>query len=174
MAETAPTATATKTETALNLTPPDPVPVVTAEKAAGLVPVDAEKKSKLEEKVEGFVNELVALDANSPDFGKKVDQITNMGRKEIAAAAGMSNRFLDRPIRAMDKDIGRRGQPVGAAQGGRGPRPGPQWGEEREPQVPRHHPVRQQADRLFPQVPERADATSSRSSATCRAARTSC
>ncbi|MXO58932.1 toxic anion resistance protein [Altererythrobacter salegens] len=106
MAETAPTATATKTDTALHLTPPDPVPVVTAEKAAGLVPVDAEKKSKLEEKVDGFVTELVALDANSPEFGKKVDQITNMGRKEIAAAAGMSNRFLDRPIKAMDKDSG--------------------------------------------------------------------
>jgi hypothetical protein len=29
-----------------------------------------------------------------------------MGRKEIAAAAGMSNRFLDRPVRAMDKDQG--------------------------------------------------------------------
>ena len=29
-----------------------------------------------------------------------------MGRKEIMAAAGMSNRFLDRPIRAMDKDEG--------------------------------------------------------------------
>jgi uncharacterized protein YaaN involved in tellurite resistance len=29
-----------------------------------------------------------------------------MGRKEIAAAAGQSNRFLDRPVRAMDKDSG--------------------------------------------------------------------
>ena len=29
-----------------------------------------------------------------------------MGRKEIMAAAGMSNRFLDRPVRAMDKDSG--------------------------------------------------------------------
>src|SRR5690606_17648177 len=83
-----------------------PVPVVAPEKAAGLVPVDAEKKSKLEEKADGFVNELVALDANSPDFGQNVDQITNMGRKEIAAASAMSNRFLDRPIRAMDKDSG--------------------------------------------------------------------
>jgi hypothetical protein len=35
-----------------------------------------------------------------------VDQNTRLGRKEIAAAAGMSNRFLDRPIRAMDKDSG--------------------------------------------------------------------
>ena len=108
MAETAPpqTSTATKSATDLNLTPPDPVPVVAPEQAAGLVPVDQEKRSKLEEKVDGFVNELVALDANSPDFGKKVDQITNMGRKEIAAASQMSNRFLDRPVRAMDQESG--------------------------------------------------------------------
>ncbi|MGZ3173392.1 MAG: toxic anion resistance protein [Croceibacterium sp.] len=105
MAETAPT-TATQSANDLKLTPPEPVPVVTPEKTAGLVPVDSEKRSQLEEKVDGFVSELVALDTNSPEFGKKVDQITNMGRKEIAVSAAQSNRFLDRPIRAMDKDSG--------------------------------------------------------------------
>ena len=100
------TKTTTATEVAFDLSPPDPVPVVSAEKAAGLVPVAPEVKSKLDEKVDGFVADLVAQDANSPEFGKKVDQLTNMGRKEIMAAAGMSNRFLDRPVRAMDKDEG--------------------------------------------------------------------
>ena len=98
--------TTTKTVGDLELTPPEPVPSVVPERAAGLVPVDAEKKTALQEKVEGFVNELIALDAASPDFGKKVDQITNMGRKEITTAAGMSNRFLDRPVRAMDQESG--------------------------------------------------------------------
>jgi uncharacterized protein YaaN involved in tellurite resistance len=100
------TTTETATETELKLTPPDPVPVVAAEKAVGLVPVADEKKSKLDEKVDAFVTDLVSADANSPEFGKKVDQITGMGRKEIMAASAMSNRFLDRPIRAMDKDEG--------------------------------------------------------------------
>jgi len=98
--------TTTKVETDLELTPPDPVPTVSAEKAAGLVPVAEEKKTALDHKVDGFVEELIALDAKSPDFGQKVDQITNMGRKEIMAAAGMSNRFLDRPVRAMDQETG--------------------------------------------------------------------
>lgn len=88
----------------LTLEAPDPVPVVTAAEATGLVPVSDEVKSKLEEKVEGFVADLVAQDVNSPEFGKRVDQITNMGRKEITEAAGQSNRFLDRPVRAMDSD----------------------------------------------------------------------
>jgi uncharacterized protein YaaN involved in tellurite resistance len=100
------TPTETATATPLNLTPPDPVPVVAPDAAAGLVPVSKEEKSKLDSKVDAFIADLVAQDTNSPEFGKKVDQITSMGRKEIAAAAGMSNRFLDRPIRAMDKDSG--------------------------------------------------------------------
>jgi uncharacterized protein YaaN involved in tellurite resistance len=100
------TPTETTAAPTITLTAPDPVPVVAPEAAIGLVPVSDENKSKLEGKVDAFVADLVASDANSPEFGKKVDQITNMGRKEIAAAAGMSNRFLDRPIRAMDKDSG--------------------------------------------------------------------
>ncbi|MFT3967305.1 MAG: toxic anion resistance protein [Sphingobium sp.] len=99
-------ATQDRTTTAdpLTLTPPEPVAPVAMEKAAGLVPIDDEKKSRLEEKVDAFVAELSALDSNSPEFGAKVDQITHMGRKEIADAAGHSNRFLDRPVRAMDAD----------------------------------------------------------------------
>ena len=91
---------------AISLTPPDPVPVVAPAQAAGLVPLAAEQRSKLDEKVDSFVADLIAQDTNSPEFGKRVDQLTSMGRKEIAAAAGMSNRFLDRPVRAMDKDQG--------------------------------------------------------------------
>jgi uncharacterized protein YaaN involved in tellurite resistance len=101
--------TATTTDTqqeigALTLEAPNPVPTVTPEKAAGLVPLDDGKRSKLDEKVDAFIEDLVAQDANSPEFGMRVDQLTNMGRKEIADAAGHSNRFLDRPVRAMDSD----------------------------------------------------------------------
>ncbi|MDE2595646.1 MAG: toxic anion resistance protein [Sphingomonadales bacterium] len=100
-----PVDTATVT-TPLTLTPPDPVPVVAPAQAVGLVPVSDENKTRLQQKVDSFVEDLISVDANSPEFGQKVDQLTNMGRKEIAAASAMSNRFLDRPIRAMDKDSG--------------------------------------------------------------------
>ncbi|RVU06878.1 toxic anion resistance protein [Novosphingobium umbonatum] len=90
----------------LTLTPPEPVPVVAPAQAAGLVPLAPEQRGELDQKVDSFVSDLIAQDTNSPEFGKRVDQLTNMGRKEIAAAAGMSNRFLDRPVRAMDKDSG--------------------------------------------------------------------
>ncbi|UUL81752.1 toxic anion resistance protein [Sphingomonas qomolangmaensis] len=100
---------ATETATAeptLTLTPPEPVPVVTAAKAAGLVPVDDAKKSELEARVDGFIDDLVAQDVNSPEFGKRVDAIGAMGNREIREAAGQSNRFLDRPVRAMDQESG--------------------------------------------------------------------
>jgi uncharacterized protein YaaN involved in tellurite resistance len=98
--------TETKTANAaeFTLTPPDPVPQVAPEQAAGLVPLTAEQKSKLEKKVDAFIEELVRVDANSPQFGEKIDQITRMGQEQIRAAAAMSNRFLDRPVRAMDAD----------------------------------------------------------------------
>ncbi len=94
------------TASELKLTPPDPVPAVQPERAAGLVPVDEDQKSRLQVRVDEFVDDLVTQDSNSPEFGRRVDQITNMGRREISEAAGHSNRFLDRPIRAMDKDTG--------------------------------------------------------------------
>ncbi len=106
MTETPKPQAQTATAIDLELTAPDPVPQVSADRAAGLVPVTDEVKSKLATKVDSFVADLIAQDANSPEFGQKVDQLTNMGRKEIMAAAGMSNRFLDRPVRAMDKDEG--------------------------------------------------------------------
>ena len=94
MASHAPTDTKTK----LKLDPPEALQAIQPAEAVGLVPLKAEETSELEKKVAQFVDELAALDSNSPDFGKKVDQLTAMGRKEISEAAGASNRFLDRPV----------------------------------------------------------------------------
>ena len=71
----------TTAETQLVLTPPDPVPAVTAEKAVGLVPVDDTKRTQLQARVETFIDDLVAQDVNSPEFGKRVDAISAMGQK---------------------------------------------------------------------------------------------
>jgi len=94
------------TATKLNLSPPEPLQTVQPSEAAGLVPLKQEETSELDKRVSQFVDELASLDPNSPEFGKKVDQLTSMGRKEITEAAGASNRFLDRPVKAIDKDSG--------------------------------------------------------------------
>jgi uncharacterized protein YaaN involved in tellurite resistance len=100
------TQTPAPTATQLKLDPPEVLQPVMPQQAAGLVPLKDQERSELEKKVDGFVDELVALDSNSPEFGRKVDQLTAMGRKEIAEAAGASNRFLDRPVKAIDSDTG--------------------------------------------------------------------
>lgn len=96
------------TESELVLVPPTPVAKVAVEKAAALVPLDDSQKTELTSRARAFVSELVAIDANSPAFGKKVEQLTSMGRREIADAAGHSNRFLERPMKAMstESDVG--------------------------------------------------------------------
>jgi uncharacterized protein YaaN involved in tellurite resistance len=94
------------TDTKLKLEAPEAVATIAPDQAAGLVPIEEGVKSKLDLVVDKFIGELVAADANSPEFGRKVDELTNMGRKQIADAAGQSNRFLDRPVRAIDKDSG--------------------------------------------------------------------
>jgi hypothetical protein len=62
------------------------------------------------------------LKLTPPEFGKMVDQLTVMGRKEIAEAAGQSNRFLDRPVRAMRQGYRRRRRSGRAAPHDRGSR----------------------------------------------------
>ena len=81
--------TTTKTFTELELTPPDPVPMILPEKAAGLVPVDAEKKSAREEKVEGFVNELIAL-CNGSDVNRCGEIIIAAGAPSAVVASAQS------------------------------------------------------------------------------------
>ena len=102
MASEQPTATATK----IKLEPPEALQAITVSEASGLVPLKGEETNELDAKVAKFVDELAAMDSNSPEFGKKVDQLTAMGRKEISEAAGASNRFLDRPVKAIDADTG--------------------------------------------------------------------
>jgi len=106
MATQPPADTATSPATKLKLDPPEALQPVPAAEAAGLVPLKTEETTELDKRVAQFVDELAGLDSNSPEFGKKVDQLTAMGRKEIAEAAGASNRFLDRPVKAIDKDSG--------------------------------------------------------------------
>jgi uncharacterized protein YaaN involved in tellurite resistance len=93
-------------EVAIKLEPPVAVNPIAPQKAAGLVPLKDQERAQLDAKVDGFIDELIATDAASPEFGKKVDALANLGATEIARAAAQSNRFLDRPTRALNKEAG--------------------------------------------------------------------
>ncbi|WP_353218175.1 toxic anion resistance protein [Sandarakinorhabdus sp.] len=93
-------------ETLIKLEAPVAVSAIAPARAAGLVPLKDQEKAQLDARVDSFINELVATDAASPEFGKKVDALANLGATEIARAAAQSNRFLDRPTRAINKETG--------------------------------------------------------------------
>ena len=90
----------------LTLTAPDPVAAIPAEQAAGLVPVSNEVRSQLHSKVDAYVADLLKNDTQSPEFDKVSGQISSIGQKEIVALSSASNRFLDKPTKAMGDEGG--------------------------------------------------------------------
>lgn len=90
----------------LTLTAPDPVAAIPVEEAAGLVPVSNEVRSQLQGKVDAYVADLLKHDSQSPEFGKVTGQISSIGQKEIVALSSASNRFLDKPTKAMGDEGG--------------------------------------------------------------------
>jgi uncharacterized protein YaaN involved in tellurite resistance len=93
------------TSTALVLSPPSPVTPVQDTDARDLVPIEAAEKTKLESMAEKYAGELVSVEPSSPEFSKKVDAVHSMGSREIRDSASMSNRMLERPMRAMSTGL---------------------------------------------------------------------
>lgn len=94
--------TETSSSTDLVLSPPEPVTVVTSKQAGDAVNLDEATRTRLESTALSFVEGLVAAEPQSEAFGKKVDAVHAMGGTEIRAAASVSNRMLDRPVKALD------------------------------------------------------------------------
>ncbi|WP_182905545.1 toxic anion resistance protein [Microbispora sp. H13382] len=83
------------------LTPPAPVAAVPVEKAAGMLPLPGERGAELARKASGFAEQLATLDHRSPEFTRKVHDITSMGDSEIRASSQVANRMLKRPVAAL-------------------------------------------------------------------------
>ncbi|MGP3913592.1 toxic anion resistance protein [Nonomuraea sp. 10N515B] len=86
----------------LVLTPPAPVAPVPAETAAGMLPMSGERTAELTAKAREFAGELGGLDPRSPEFSRKVHDISSMGDTEIRSASQVANRMLKRPVAALD------------------------------------------------------------------------
>ncbi|MGW5688773.1 toxic anion resistance protein [Nonomuraea sp. NPDC003754] len=85
----------------LVLSPPEPVAKVPVEKAATMLPISEGRSDELAEKAKGFAEELCELDPRSPEFTRKVHDITSMGDSEIRASSQVANRMLRRPVAAL-------------------------------------------------------------------------
>ena len=89
----------------ITLEPPKPVQVIEPDAADQMVKIDDSQIPELNQKVNEFVNHVLASPVNTPDFDKQVQAIHQMGNAEIRASAQMSNRMLDRPAKSMNTSL---------------------------------------------------------------------
>ena len=68
-------------------------------------PLTAEQQANLDTQVADFAKDLLALPVHGDDFKTRVTAISALGDDAIRKAAGVSNRLLDRPVRAMGGGI---------------------------------------------------------------------
>lgn len=91
----------------LVLTPPAAVPAVPKAQASSMMPVDPQTANALSERADNFVAGLIDMDPRAPEFQKKVRDITTMGDKDIRASSEVSNRMLQRPMKALEAAQGK-------------------------------------------------------------------
>jgi uncharacterized protein YaaN involved in tellurite resistance len=84
---------------------PEPVEAVPETQAGAMVKLEDDVVESLDTKVEEFVDIVLASEVHSKPFEEKVTAIHNLGNQEIREAAQVSNRFLDRPVKAMQDGV---------------------------------------------------------------------
>ena len=97
----APSETGGAEAVSLKLSPPPAVVMVEPEQAERQVTVSDEASERIDRIVAGFVEAVAALDVHGDEYHRRVSDINNLGDREIRATSEMSNRLLDRPVRAM-------------------------------------------------------------------------
>lgn len=85
----------------LDLAAPSPARAVTPAEAEEQVAVPPEAAERIARLVEAFVDEIGSLDVHGDEYRRRVDDINGLGDREIRATSEMSNRLLDRPVRAV-------------------------------------------------------------------------
>jgi uncharacterized protein YaaN involved in tellurite resistance len=89
------------TSAPLNLTPPAAVTTVEPTQAEQEVAIPPEAVQRIDGLVEDFVGTITGLDVHGDEYRRRVDDINGMAEREIRATSDVSNRLLDRPVRAV-------------------------------------------------------------------------
>ena len=100
MADTAPSTALAP----LVLTPPQAVATVTPEQAAQASTLTPDATKRLDAQVSGFIDDLLKLDVHSNAFQEKLGAVHTFGNADIQASAAVSNRMMERPVRAMESE----------------------------------------------------------------------
>jgi len=79
------------------------------------IKVDEATAKRIDEAVNAYVESLTSLEAQSPEFERKVASISRMGYDEIRRSSEASSRFLDRPLQALKQGPMAQGSQVSGA-----------------------------------------------------------
>ncbi|WP_034383499.1 toxic anion resistance protein [Deinococcus sp. YIM 77859] len=79
---------------------PEPVPTVQRQDAPEMVPLSPEDRARLDQLARAFVEDVLQAGTHSPQFRRKLEAIHDLGVPEQRAAAQVSSRMLERPLRA--------------------------------------------------------------------------
>lgn len=86
----------------LVLTPPAPVATVPTAQASAMMPLDSGAAEELTRRARGFVDALADSDPRDPAFSEKIRDVVTMGDKDIRNASAVSNRMMQRPVKALE------------------------------------------------------------------------
>lgn len=87
------------------LSPPAAVAPIQKEEAAGMVKLAPAKFQELDAKVASFVDTILSEPVQSEAFKAKVSGVHALASEDIRAAASISNRLLDKPMRAVNSGL---------------------------------------------------------------------
>ena len=85
----------------LDLTAPEPVLVVAPEEAEKRITVPPDVAARIDTMVATFLDSIASLDPHGDEYQRRIAEINGIGEREIVATSEMSNRLLDRPVRAV-------------------------------------------------------------------------
>src|SRR5216684_4064241 len=105
----------TSSEEELVLETPMPAQPTKTDDVASKIKVDSDTARRITTAVNSFVDSILKLEPQSPEFRQKVRSITRMGNEEIRRSAEASNRFLDRPTAALQNGPMAQGSQVSGA-----------------------------------------------------------
>jgi len=92
---------------------PSPVAVVPVESASGKIKLKPEDVAALDAQVAQFIDDITAHDSQHPKFKEAVARVHHMGSQDIEAAAAVSNRMLERPVKSLNNGLFDQGSEIG-------------------------------------------------------------
>ncbi len=87
------------------LTPPEALRPLAPREAEGLIRLKPETIADLDQRVQLFLDTILAETPGSSAFSERIDTVYALGQEEIRAAAGLSNRLLEMPARSLQNGV---------------------------------------------------------------------